>query len=505
VIGLEDHHEVEAELTELTRQCSRHGVRIFVDESIYDDIQRDRDQNRRTVTRSKLNKFEILRNIQYPDDATLARKYGAINSSNDRSDCRLLHCIELQAVNFLITRDRRLRHRSSRTGLGKSVLSVEEALVWLRQTFEPKAVELPHISEREAYALNREDPIFDSLREGYPTFDPWFEKCAQEHRRCWVVEVGTKIAGIIIRKDERRVDSGIVSPGQKILKICTFKMAPEFRGEKFGEQLLKKALWFAQVNRYDVIYLTAYPDQEVLIELLESYGFHETKRKDDGELFLEKVVRHGTLKLDVGRSPLEITRQCYPRFYDGPEVSKYVVPIQGDYHLTLFPEIGFVSSVPLFPERKLISPYGARNGEVRTPGNTIRKVYLCRAQIRRLKPGDLLFFYLSKDERLAGSQCLTTIGVVEQVIECTDLIELIRLTAKRSVFSANMLEEMHNESSAPIKVIDFLLAGHLESPIPLNRLIESDIFNNRPPQSISGIDERKYGHLRPMLSLGFDL
>ena len=46
VIGLEDNHEVEAELTELTRQCSKYGVRIFVDASVYDDIQRDRDTAR---------------------------------------------------------------------------------------------------------------------------------------------------------------------------------------------------------------------------------------------------------------------------------------------------------------------------------------------------------------------------------------------------------------------------------------------------------------------------
>jgi rRNA-processing protein FCF1 len=259
VIGLEDNHEVEAELTELTRQCSRHGVRIFVDNPVYDDIQRDRNQNRRAVTRSKLDKFEILKNIQYPDDATLARKYGAINSANDRSDCRLLYCIELRAADFLITRDRHLRIRAGRTVLGNSVLSPEEALAWLRQTFEPRAVELPHISEREAYAINREDPIFDSLREGYPGFDAWFEKCAQEHRACWVVEVGNRIAGIVIRKEERPADAGIVSPGQKILKICTFKMVPEFRGEKFGEHLLKQVLWFAQVNQYEVVYLTAYP------------------------------------------------------------------------------------------------------------------------------------------------------------------------------------------------------------------------------------------------------
>ena len=35
----------------------------------------------------------------------------------------------------------------------------------------------------------------------------------------------------------------------------------------------------------------------------------------------------------------------------------------------------------------------ARAWIARTPGNTIRKVYLCRAKIARLRPGDLALFY----------------------------------------------------------------------------------------------------------------
>ena len=53
--------------------------------------------------------------------------------------------------------------------------------------------------------------------------------------------------------------------------------------------------------------------------------------------------------------------------------------------------------------------YGVVVGQERTPGNTIRKVYLCRAKITRLRPGDVLFFYVSKDERYEASQSITTI------------------------------------------------------------------------------------------------
>jgi hypothetical protein len=41
---------------------------------------------------------------------------------------------------------------------------------------------------------------------------------------------------------------------------------------KLGEHLLKKILWFAQANRYDATYLTAFPKHDFLIALLQSFG-----------------------------------------------------------------------------------------------------------------------------------------------------------------------------------------------------------------------------------------
>jgi hypothetical protein len=248
VIGLEDHHQVDVGLTELARKCSTFGVRLFIDSAIDDDVSGDNDLVRQSVTRSKLKRFERLVSVPYPPDADLARKYGAINSGNDRSDVRLLFCLEQKAADFLITQDIRLLRRARRYGLSERVMSVEDSLVWQRQTFEPTAVQLPHIVEQAAYSLDRAHPIFDGLRADYPCFDRWLDKCAHDHRRCWVVMVGGKMTGLVIRKDETRQEADIVSPGRKIPKLCTFKMTIQYRGEKFGEHLLKQSLWFAQVN-----------------------------------------------------------------------------------------------------------------------------------------------------------------------------------------------------------------------------------------------------------------
>jgi ribosomal protein S18 acetylase RimI-like enzyme len=505
VIGLEDNRPVDAGLTELARRCSENSVRLFVDSAVDDDIKRDSDLARRMVTESKLAKFERLRGVNYPDDSELARRFGTINSPNDRSDCRLLFCMERRAADFLVTRDIRLQKRARRSGFGNFVLSVEDAILWLRQTFEPTAIDLPHVFEREAYAIDVKDALFDSLRADYQGFDDWFEKCALQHRKCWVVEVGGTLAGIVIRKDETRAESGIISPGNKVLKLCTFKMAPAFRGEKFGEQLLKQCLWFAQSNGYDVVYLTAYADKDDLLHLLQSYGFKITSRQENGELIVEKVMRKGPLPVNAQTDILDLDRISYPRFADGAGVTKYCVPIQGAYHEKLFPEISFRAPLPLFSAPGMERERTATQDQERTPGNTIRKVYLCRAQSSGLKAGDLLLFYLSKDERLEWSQSLTTVGIVERWQESRNSDDLIRMTAKRSVFSAAELTARQNESTRPIKVIDFLLAGHSTPPVRVETLVEAGIFNGRPPQSIARIDEDRYQRLRPLLNLGFDL
>jgi L-amino acid N-acyltransferase YncA len=506
VIGLEDNQPVDAGLTELSRRCSAHGVRLFVDLAIDDDVQRDRDLARRAVTLSKLEKFERLKGIMYPNDTDLARSFGTISSPNDRSDCRLLFCLERQAADFLVTRDIRLLHRARRAGLGPRVLSVEDAIGWLRQSFEPTTVELPHIIEREAYAIDKNDPIFDSLRADYEGFDQWFEKCAKQHRKCWVVDVGGDMAGIVIRKDETRSEANFLTlSGAKILKLCTFKMRSEYRGEKFGEQLLKQCLWFAQTNGYDIVYVTAFADKEDLRNLLECYGFRVTGRQHNGELVLEKAMRKGRILVDEHTDILAFDREIYPRFYDGDRVSKFIVPIRGAYHAKLFPEISFSKPLPLFSGAGLTRERMVSRNQNRTPGNTIRKVYLCRAQTRSLKAGDILLFYLSKDKKMEASQCITTVGIVEQWNESASSDSLVLLTAKRSVFSQQELIELQNERPSPLKVIDFLLAGHLTPAVPLSQLLTLGVFNGRPPQSIAEIDHERYLRVRPLVNLGFEL
>lgn len=320
-----------------------------------------------------------------------------------------------------------------------------------------------------------------------------------QHRDCWVLEIDDQIAGIVIRKDEDHAAAGTRHLGPEILKVCTFKVRDEFRGEKFGELLLKQVLWFAQRNGYDVVYLTVFPKHGFLIDLLAFYGFEATAERN-GERVMEKVMVKGPLPAPT-LSIHDEDRRLYPRFHDGQAVRKFCIPIQPDYHRRLFPEIAKGKALPLFPgEVRMLD-----HRRDRTPGNTIRKVYLCRANITRLRPGDLLFFYMSKDEAYALSQSITTVGIVEQVNHATTTEDLIRLTAKRSVYTEKDLHGWRASAQRPVKVIDFLLVGHIEPPLQLDELITSRVFNRIPPQSIAELDAGRYTALRPNIKLGFDL
>jgi hypothetical protein len=316
-------------------------------------------------------------------------------------------------------------------------------------------------------------------------------------RKCWVVTDNGDLAGIVVRKDERPGDTDAKLPGDKILKVCTFKVRPESRGIKLGELLLKNVLWFAQKNRYDVVYLTTYPEQVALIDLLEFYGFACTYTNSTKELVYEKSVSRERLLIPEGQSFFRAARLNYPRFCAGSEVPVYGIPIKEAYHEILFPELVQRQQANLFQ-------FGGLGSGPRTPGNTIRKVYLCRAQAWINTPGAILLFYKGRSI-YRPSQAMTTIGIFEDMRYASSLEELRQAAGGRSVYSERQLAEWRATAQRPVKVINFLLASHIEPPIGLARLQADRVFGGHPPQSIFRIASNLARPIFSHLNLGFEL
>ena len=498
LIGLEYPNEVPPAFAALLQLAATHEVGVYVHAAAVDDIKRDTNSARQRVTLSKIKKFQVLDRVIGLTTADLEKDFGRLSKPNDVVDATLLHALKMGVVDFVVSEDIGLHGRARRhgPGLGDRVLFVADAVSLLRSTFEPIAVALPHIAEVYAHSIPEKDPIFASLRDGYPSFDKWWkDSCVKGMRKCWVVLDGAEIAGLVVRKDESPPHTDAKSPGTKILKVCTFKVRPESRGVKLGELLLKQVLWFAQNNKYDVVYLTAYATQQTLRSLLEYYGFTTSYTKPDGELVLEKTLSASALQPDSGQSLFDAARLNYPRFYSGIDVLGFTVPIKQEYHEVLFPELAVQKQLDLFGETK-------RDPD--TPGNTIRKVYLCRAKVRISQAGALLFFYKGKSSP-GVSQALTTVGVFENMLQATSTENLRRLASGRSVYSDAQLNAFGASETRPVKVVNFLLAAHFDPPILLRELQLARVFSGHPPQSMATLSKPALRYVLGRLKLGFSL
>ena len=498
LIGLEDDHVLAAAQSEFAKLARQHGVQLRVHEAGAEDIARDTDEARRKITISKYKKYPVLARIPHLTRDQLASRYGSISKPNDEVDCRHLHALVKGAVQALVTEDNKLHARAQAHApqVANSVFRVAEAVERLKTLYGERSVGLTHVAEMEAHQIDEGDPIFNSLRDGYADFDKWWAtKCVGQGRKVWAVFDDGAIGGVIVRKDETVDDTDALTPAQKILKICTFKVRPESRGHSLGEHLLKQALWHCIENDYDLAYLTTYPEQEQLIGMLELYGFENTGTKGtDGELVFEKRIQKHMLAVSNAEGIAGVFAR-YPSFGIGDNVSAFGIPIREPFHDILFPELNTDPQTNIFDALPFAGPM--------KPGNTIRKVYICRAQSKLGKPGSLLFFYKSRSDHFP-SQAMTAVGILESVGRATTVAELVTATGGRSVYSQANLEGFKPTPQRPVKVINFLLAGYLSPAWDLAALKTIGIVKGQPQQSIYKIEDSMRDELLSRLKVSLN-
>lgn len=503
LIGLEDYREVDTAYAKFSSLAAAHKVDVFVHEAARDDVFRDKDLARRKISLSKIEKYQILARRRGLTQAELETDFGNLRKPNDVVDATLLHALKNDAVDFIVSQDKGLHERAVRHSaeLGRRVLFVGDAADLLTQTYEPRQVPIRHVTEADAHTIDQTDNFFDSLRQGYPEFDDWWrDKCVRLHRSCWVVYDDEQLAGLIVRKDEVGSDTDAVTKVDKILKVCTFKVAPEKRGVKLGELLLKQVLWYAQTNGYDLAYLTTYKDQAALMSLLEYYGFKHAGTKTNGELIYERAFSAARISNDSAYDPYDLARKNYPRFLVTSETRGFGIPIKEDYHDTLFPDLWNPQQTDLFK--------GASRAERPTrPGNTIRKVYLCRAPSNLGPAGSILFFYKGQSKELP-SQAITALGILESVTLARSTKELMQLAGGRSVYSERELENWYADAeneTKPVKVINYLLVSYINPAISIDELRSMGVLHGAPPQSIYELQRDTLRKLLDRANLVFDV
>jgi hypothetical protein len=378
------------------------------------------------------------------------------------------------AVDFLVSNDRPLLRKARRLPIADRVLPPSQAAATLHALARDVSAPPPFVRSGLAHEVDPADPIFCSLREDYPEFDEWFARCRRQHRRVWFIEHERRYGGLAIVKEEGDRQHDL--PGQ-LLKLCTFKIAEEARGYRFGELLLKPVFAYAFDNALDYIYVEIFEKHADLVDLLEQFGFRPTpSRTERGELVLVKALRYSPADFE-GLDALDFHVRFGPRHVKADEA--FVVPIRPTYHRMLFPE-------------------HAKQGElfdgVTVFGNSLLKAYLSHARTRRLQPGSLLLFYES-----GGRSVVRSLGVVEAVERSRDVDTIARFVGARTVYPLSEIQAM---CSKPLVAILFRqAAGALSSPLSLDELRQAGVLQG-PPQSITHVKAEGVAWIRERLRLG---
>lgn len=476
-ISREADQVVSADLVDLHRILNELKTELLVHPLSIAELKNDKDDARKEVNLSKIRAYSIIDNPPNPtSDAKYSSSISEPKSEHDRIDNAILFCIYRNAVDFLITEDRELHKKAQNIGLEDRVFLVEEALRFFNRLIPPKVqiATPPALVKDYVYNLNIDDPIFHSLIRDYPTFRQWFERISREHRECYVSRRSDETIGalLIYKIEDETIPSVPLLPKKKRLKIATLKVT--HIGYKIGELLIKVSIDLALQYGIDEIYLTHFIEPEDhLVELIQDFGFSQAAVLQDQRpepVFIKHLkLTEPWISLE---KPVDVSRICYPSFYDGKSVDKFIVPIKPEYHEKLFTD---------FRERRQ-TRLSEHMGEFVTEGNTIKKAYLTESKIRKLKPGDIVLFYRSQD-----LHAITSLGVVDQFYPNIPPGEIMRIIGKRSVYSTDEIERSNKNRS----VILFRHHFHLKDSIPLEKMMRVGVLNG-PPQTIGEISQSSY-------------
>jgi GNAT superfamily N-acetyltransferase len=454
------------------RLVSKHHHDVRTHQASRLDFGRIADPTLRAARLALFEKFEPLANpptISQQQRDTLGTPPPGSNNAVDQA---LLAAIVGNAAGHLVTDDQGIHSKARRMGVGERVVTARDAVALLRALHVDLPITPPAVRRAKTHELNIDDPIFDALKADYDGFVAWFNRAAQNQRDALLIDGDitddtTEHAAIAILKREPAGEYGL--PKDQ-LKICTFKVADGYSGQKYGELLLKATFEQAHVERDAGLYVTVFDKQQSLIALLTDFGFREMPGvlTEAGERVYAKP-HGGTPALGLDALQQHI-RHGPPWLSD--DAATYVIPIEPTWHRTLFPDAEPSDENALFS-----STFGLT---VRPHGNALRKAYLCNAPSRLLQPGDSLLFYRSSDEK-----AVYVVGVCEETFVSTDAAEIAAAVGKRTVYSLEEIQQLARQGD--VLVVMFRQDRVLrDKPVRLAELTSANALKSWP-QSITRI------------------
>lgn len=397
--------------------ANRHGVTLCLSEATKDDLQKGRDA---TAMIKKMKKFEIvgLGIKPKPEYWNNIGKPPKIGSNNFRDDC-ILNLVNVNAVHFLVTSDQGIINKARLLGLSDRVFLPQECVDYLQILYEQDYKIMPEVEDVELCKISLNQDIFGSLIKDYPQFKVWYENKAKDGRKAWVIGALDNLSAIAIYDTANNGYNGQ-------MKICTFKVSENVRREKLGELLLKQILTTAKKLKKNEIFIEVAPDKADFIGMLEGFGFGKDKEDEIGgirQLIMKRKV-HPNEHDYKSNSESEFLRKFYPYCKLPPQVKAYILPIRPEFAQNLFSDVLEQARLP-------IGSYCA--------DRAIKKVYISNSNIKKLKTGDLLFFYMCNKDRALKTQVIITMGVIDDICITDDINTLLSFAGKRTVYVEQQL------------------------------------------------------------------
>ena len=128
-VDRENYHVIPKNLQELLRILNTMKVEILVHPRSIDEVKRDRNEERRKITLSKIYTYQFLESPPDPNsDTHFVNIAGFPSNINDHVDNAMLYAVYRDAVDFLISEDKGIYNKALKLALDDRVLSSKEAL-----------------------------------------------------------------------------------------------------------------------------------------------------------------------------------------------------------------------------------------------------------------------------------------------------------------------------------------------------------------------------------------
>lgn len=380
----------------------------------------------------KIESYEELVPCKFQDEffKNVVQKYS--QNENSLNDNSLLLQVYSDNVDFLITDDKGILNKAKDLYLEDSVFSSIDFLNLATEMF-PKLVKYDVLSVKmkKFGELNIRDVFFDSLREDYGgvKFNNWFIKKNTE--KAYVFEDDNGLQGFLYLKIENESENySDINPTllpKKRLKIGTFKV--NSTGLRLGERFLKIIFDNAKNNRVDEIYVTLFENRrsEVvrLRDLMVEWGFykHGIKTSSSESVFVKNMKEY-----DIKKSP----KYNYPNI--NPSCKLGFIPIEGQYHTALFPDL-FLKNENMYLYKEKPCSYA------------IEKIYVTNWTKLEYNPGDILLIYRKGQYAPKRySSVVSGVAIVQEIVYPRTLNEYLQHCKNRSVFTEKELIDFYDNS-----------------------------------------------------------